>query len=71
MVEQRDRGTTGCLPSHLTPKEQWSRKAPAALLFESHLQPSSNSGAAVTAWGSTGVPGKEQEELEAGGISSI
>lgn len=38
-------------------------KAPAAPQLESHLQPSSKSGAAVAAWAPTGVLGKEQEEF--------
>jgi len=45
-------------------------KAPAAPLLKSHLQPSSNTGAAVAAWGPADVLGKEQEALAAGGISS-
>ena len=52
-------------------KSSGAGKAPAAPLLESHLQPSSKSEAAVAAWGPTGVLGKEQEELAAGGISSI
>lgn len=52
-------------------KSSGARKATAALLLKSHLQPFSTSEAAVSAWGPTGVLGKEQEELSAGGISSI
>lgn len=52
-------------------KSSGAGKAPAAPLLKSHLQPFSKSGAAVSAWGPTGVLGKQQEELAAGGISSI